>query len=202
MPERIDEPTTPRGRRRGDALRDAILDAVLIELAETGYTGLTMERVAERAGAGKASLYRRWGSRAELVRDTAYRLIGEEGGIPDTGSLRGDLIEVLAQTAHLLAGPLGAALRALLSEMLADSIGGDDLSSLSRGMGRQLMAEVLARAVQRGEVRAEAVTDLRLDVGQALMRDRFLFRGAVIAPADVTDIVDSVLLPLFRPAPH
>ncbi|UNK70880.1 TetR/AcrR family transcriptional regulator [Microbacterium sp. H1-D42] len=184
-------------RRRGEALRAAIHAAVLAELTESGYADLTMERVADRAGAGKASLYRRWNSRAELVRDTAYHLMRDTQGVPDTGSLRGDLIAMLGQTARLLASPLGSALRALLSEMLADRVAAGELSALSLGMGRQLMSEVVERAIARGEMTADAVTDLRLDVGQALMRDRFLFRAATVDAATATDIVDQVLLPLF-----
>lgn len=198
MPE--NDPAVVRGRRRGDALRAAIHDAVMAELAENGYAQLTMERVAERAGAGKASLYRRWPSRAELVRDTAYHLLRDADGLPDTGSLRGDLIAVLGQTAALLASPLGAALRALVSEMLADRVDAADLASLSTGMGRRIMAEVVERAVSRGEIAADALGTLRLDVGQALLRDRFLFRGSTPGPALVAEIVDDVLLPLFGAA--
>lgn len=173
----------------------------MTELAENGYAQLTMERVAERAGAGKASLYRRWSSRAELVRDTAYHLLRDADGLPDTGSLRGDLIAALGQTAGLLAGPMGAALRALVSEALADRVDGADLASLSTGMGRRIMTEVIERAVARGEIPADAAGVLRLDVGQALLRDRFLFRGETPDTALVTEIVDDVLLPLFGAVP-
>jgi len=166
------------------------------ELAEKGYAGLTMERVAERAGAGKASLYRRWSSQAELVRDTAYHLLRDSAEPVDTGTLRGDLHALLSQTARLLEGPLGAALRAVLSEALADRVRADEVAALSLGMGRRMMAEAVQRAVDRGEIRADTVTDARLDVGQALLRDRFLFRR--MRAGDVDEIVDTVLVPLFR----
>lgn len=193
-----DSRTASGTRRRGETLRVAIHEAVLAELAEGGYAALTMERVAERAGAGKASLYRRWNSRAELVRDTAYHLMREVEGVPDTGTLRGDLIAMLTQTTRLLSGPLGAALRALLSEMLADRVETSELSTLSLGTGRRMTAELVDRAVARGEVDAAAVTDLRLDVGQALLRDRFLFRSTPVDPDTAVRIVDEVMLPLFR----
>ncbi|WP_227468188.1 TetR/AcrR family transcriptional regulator [Microbacterium sp. YJN-G] len=186
----------PRPRRRGDALLDAIHAAVVAELDENGYAGMTMEGVAERAGAGKASLYRRWDSRAELVRDTVYHLMRDPAGSPDTGSLRDDLRALLGQTTRLLSGPLGEALRALLSEMLADRLRTDDLSALSLRMGRRLMGEAVQRAVARGEIDPDAVTDARLDVGQALMRDRFLFRS--VDEHDVDEIVDTVILPLLH----
>ncbi|WP_309127162.1 TetR/AcrR family transcriptional regulator [Microbacterium sp.] len=193
MPDSPD--AAPRARRRGRALIDAIHDAVLAELGEHGYAGMTMEGVAERAGAGKASLYRRWNSRAELVRDTVYHLMRDAEGLPDTGNLREDLHQLLSQTVRLLNGPLGDALRAVLSEALADRGRAAEISSLSLGTGRRLMAEIVGRAVARGEVEAASVTDTRLDVGQALLRDRFLFRN--VTADDVTEIVDTVLLPLF-----
>ncbi|MFE6996419.1 TetR/AcrR family transcriptional regulator [Microbacterium sp. NPDC057659] len=184
-------------RRRGDALVEAIHAAVLAELADVGYGGLTMEGVAERAGAGKASLYRRWNSRAELVRDTAYAQMHDAESVPDTGSLRDDLCALLGRTAELLSGPLGEAMRAVLSEALSDRGG---MEELSRGMGRRMTRQVVMRAVERGEISAEAVTDLRLDVGQAVLRDRLLFRG--LDGVDVEEIVDSVLMPVFRSVPQ
>ncbi|MFD5214122.1 TetR/AcrR family transcriptional regulator [Microbacterium sp. NPDC058345] len=190
-----DGAAAPRSRRRGQALITAIHAAVLAELDESGYAGMTMERVAERAGAGKASLYRRWNSRAELVRDTAYHLMSDTEGAPDTGSLRGDLRELLRRTVTLLTGPLGGALRAVLSEALADRTRAGEISSLSLGMGRRMMADVVARAVSRGEIDARAITNARLDVGQALLRDRFLFRE--VTESDVDEIVDTVLVPLL-----
>ncbi|WP_327086390.1 TetR/AcrR family transcriptional regulator [Nonomuraea sp. NBC_01738] len=94
-------------RRRGDALNAAIFQAVLAELAEVGYARLTMEGVAERARTGKASLYRRWPTRIELVMAAVYHALPDPAATPDTGSLRDDLLEVLRRTAAALDGPPG-----------------------------------------------------------------------------------------------
>ncbi|WP_162795308.1 TetR/AcrR family transcriptional regulator, partial [Nonomuraea lactucae] len=94
-------------RRRGEALNAAIFQATLDELAETGYARLTMERVAERAGAGKASLYRRWPTRLELVMDAVYEVLPDPASTPDTGTLRGDVLAALRGAAEVLAGPAG-----------------------------------------------------------------------------------------------
>lgn len=176
----------------------AIHEAVLAELVDVGYAGLTMEGVADRAGAGKASLYRRWNSRAELVRDTAFHLMPEPERLPDTGNLRDDLRELLSRTVELLSGPLGQALRAVLAEAIADRPRNLEPRSLSTGMGRRMMRTVVQRAVQRGELSEAAVADIRLDVGLALMRDRLLFRGDPIDAGLVDEIVDQVLIPLYR----
>jgi Bacterial regulatory proteins, tetR family len=78
-----------RPRRRGRALDEAIYRATLDELAEHGYAKLTMEGVADRARAGKASLYRRWPTRVELVLDAVAHTLPDPLTVPDTGSLRG-----------------------------------------------------------------------------------------------------------------
>ena len=93
-----------RPRRRGDVLNSAIFEATLDELAEVGYAKLTMERVAARAGASKASVYRRWPSRMELALDAVHHLAPDPTDLPDTGSLRGDAIAFMRTAADLLAG--------------------------------------------------------------------------------------------------
>ena len=106
-----------RPRRRGPALVEAILTAALDELRDRGYAGLTMEAVARRAGASKASLYRRWTTRSALVMDAVYRLAPRPDDLPDTGGLRGDLLAALRRSAATLQGPAGdeaARLHALL----------------------------------------------------------------------------------------
>ncbi len=184
-------------RRRGDALNAAIYRATLDELAESGYAGLTMERVAERAKASKASLYRRWPSRLELVAEAVRTVLPTPESVPDTGELRGDLIAMLGQVARALSGPAGEALRGLLGEALSS---GSQLSAMRRtshGMGRKAMEEVVRRAVERGEVDPGAVTPRRLDAGHALLRHHFLFNGTPIPDELVAQIVDEVLVPLL-----
>src|ERR1700712_4178711 len=85
------------GRRRDESKDDAILDATRELLAERGYDGMTMDAVADRAGAGKATVYRRWPSKVQLTVDAVVCAKGVPMAvdeIPDTGSLRGDLMSV------------------------------------------------------------------------------------------------------------
>ena len=190
-----------RPRRRGEALVHAILDATIEELAENGYPDLTMEAVAQRAGASKASLYRRWSTRAELVMDAVYRMAPMPDQFPDAGELREDLLEVLRQTAATLEGPAGTALRGLLAESLADSSRIHDVRTRSQGRNRKLIAEVLRRAVARGEISEAAVLPVRLEVGAALIRNQFLFHNELLDETLFISIVDDVLLPLFQTPP-
>ncbi|MEU6798712.1 TetR/AcrR family transcriptional regulator [Nonomuraea wenchangensis] len=185
-------------RRRGEALNAAIHRATLDELAESGYAGLTMERVAERAKASKASLYRRWPSRLELVAEAVRTVLPTPESVPDTGELRGDLIALLGQAARALSGPAGEALRGLLGEALSSGSQLGAMRRTSQGMGRKAMEEVVRRAVERGEVDPGVVTPRRLDAGHALLRHHFLFNGTPIPGELVVQIVDEVLVPLFE----
>ncbi|MFI9555335.1 TetR/AcrR family transcriptional regulator [Nonomuraea endophytica] len=189
-------------RRRGEALHAAIFRATLDELAEVGYAKLTMERVAERARTGKASLYRRWPTRLELVMAAVYSILPDPSDVADTGSLRGDLLALLRHTSAALDGAPGEAMRGLLSEALGDRGQAATLRENSQGAGRAMMHEVVRRAVERGEVEAGAVTPRRLDVGQAMIRQYFLFNGPPIPDALIVEVVDEIIVPLLGcPAP-
>jgi AcrR family transcriptional regulator len=184
-------------RRRGSALDAAILGAAFDELVEVGYHGLTMDRVAVRAHASKASLYRRWPSRMELAVHAVFHALPDPDHPPDTGSLRGDLLALLRRSAQQLAGPTGQALRALLSDALRDPGRAAELRQFSAGTVEQGMHEIVGRAVRRGEIRRSAVTPRRLEAGQALLRQHFLFNGPAVPDSVIVDIVDDVVVPLL-----
>jgi AcrR family transcriptional regulator len=187
-----------RPRRRGEVLDSAICEAALDELAELGYAKLTIERVALRAGASKASVYRRWPSRMELALDAVHHLAPDPTAILDTGSLRGDAITFMRHMADLLAGPAGEALRGLLGDALADPSRTLELRNHSRGTGHRAMQEIVRRAVERGEIHSDAITPRRLNVAQAMLREQFLFHGPPVPDAAIVEIVDEIVLPLFR----
>jgi AcrR family transcriptional regulator len=191
-----------RPRRRGAVLESAILDAVLAELAEVGYARLSMERVAERAGASKASVYRRWPSKVELVMDAVYHVFPDSGSPPDTGSLRGDLIALMSTVADQLAGPAGQALGGVLSDALGDPEQARRVRSYARGTSQKAMREVARRAVARGEIDPIAVTDRRLEAGHALLRHQFITRGVPIPLDVIEEIADEVVIPLLQLPPH
>ncbi|SEF70428.1 DNA-binding transcriptional regulator, AcrR family [Nonomuraea solani] len=184
-------------RRRGEALSAAIYQATLDELAEVGYAGLTMERVAERAKASKASLYRRWPTRIELVMEAVYHSLPTPESSPDTGNLRDDLVAVLSSMARHLSGPAGEAMRGLLGEALRGESPLSTMRENSQGKARKMMEEIVRRAVERGEVDPADVTPRRLDAGHALLRHHFLHHGS-IPERLVVEIVDEVIVPLLK----
>jgi AcrR family transcriptional regulator len=187
-----------RPRRRGAALETAILDAVLAELAEVGYARLSVERVAERAGASKASLYRRWPSKVELVMDAVYHVFPDAASPPDTGSLRGDLIAVMSAVAEQLTGPAGQALAGILSDALGDPDQARRVRSYARGTSQVGMREIARRAIDRGEADPAAVTERRLEAGHAMLRHHFITRGVPIPKDVIEEIADEVMIPLLQ----
>jgi AcrR family transcriptional regulator len=190
-----------RPRRRGRALDEAIFQATLDELAERGYAKLTMEGVAARARAGKASLYRRWPTRVELVMDAVSHALPDPSAPSDTGSLRGDLLATLRVTAELLAGPAGEALRGVLSDVLRDPVHTARARRRSQGSGRRAMAEIARRAADRGEIDPAAITPRRLEAGLALLRQHVLFGSVPVPDEVIVEIVDEVVIPLLTAPP-
>jgi AcrR family transcriptional regulator len=195
----VDHRTLPR--RRGEALYAAIFDAALAELTEVGYARLTMERVAARARTSKASLYKRWPGRADLVLAALRHRRGEPSPTPDTGSLHGDVLALLRAGAAQLNGLMGDVVRGLMAEGLGEATPIATVRTTMFDTRNRRMTEVLERAAARGEIRAEAITPRYVAVASALVDHHFLFYGAPIADDVLTGIVDDVLLPLLtRPA--
>ena len=109
------EVTRPsRGGRPRDPSRDGVIRAAILRLlADVGYNALTMDAVAAEAGVGKATIYRRWRTKSDLVVDTIAEMNRAETQLPDTGSLEADLRQLLRSLVHVVNGPLGAAVSAV-----------------------------------------------------------------------------------------
>ena len=185
-------------RRRGTLLVEEIYAACRDELREHGYSALTMDRVAVRARAGKATLYRRWPSKVELVADTLRHYAPVFAPPPDSGRLRDDLLALLRTAADELNGPACEASRGLIAELVSNP----ELAALLRDrLTNPIVSpslEVLRRAVVRGEVSPRALIPQVAAVGGELLIHRVLFLGAPMADDALEDIVDWVILPMLR----
>ena len=186
------------GRRRGSQLEDALLDAAWEELQRVGYAKLTMEGVARRARTSRPVLARRWPSRPELVIAALRRhrpmLSGE---IPDTGSLRGDVLAVLRRVSAGLAEVGPETIYGLLSDYFADPALVPDLQAQVHHIGSEVMATILKRAAERGETRHDIpprVATLPTD----LLRHEVFRSLAPPSERAMTEIVDDVFLPLVQ----
>jgi AcrR family transcriptional regulator len=181
------------GRPRDPSRADAIREAVLELLVEQGYERVTIEAVAARAGAGKATVYRRWGSKAELVLDAVADLHGALQP-PDTGSLAGDFAQLCVGLTDKSESQTVAVMQGLASAIPHDRALAAAFAKHFVAPRRAVLAEVFARAESRGEMPAGKDIDLLTAVIPALM----LYRagtGRSPDPTFVRRIATEVLLP-------
>ncbi len=188
-------------RRHGQALVAAILEATIAEVDEVGYADLTMEKVAERARASKASVYRRWPGKVALVVDAVRHALPDPAALVDTGTLRGDLLALLRAVSEQLAGPAGRAMRGVLGDVLRDPERAEQFRARARGNSEAMIETVLRRAQRRGELDAGAVTRRQREVGPALLRFHFLTHDGPVPDEVIVGIVDEVVLPLLWSRP-
>jgi AcrR family transcriptional regulator len=185
-------------RRRGATLETALLDAAWAELQSAGYAKLTMERVADRAQTSRAVIYRRWSSRHELV--IAAMLHQQPTGtrrIPDTGSLREDVLRIMRRAAQRITEIGPATVVGLLNDLMTDDASETIIDQLARG-GGEVMQQALARAAARGEAREhvpERVARLPLD----LIRHDLILTHRPPTSETLEEIVDQIFLPLVTP---
>ena len=189
----------PQLRRRGEVLVDAIHAAVMSELATRGYDALTIEGVAERAQTGKASIYRRWPTKLDLVLDTVDAHMPSIGSAPDTGSVRDDLLIVMRRIAKHMNSREGSAVRNCMTDLKSN----EGLASAVRERlvvpRKRVVVDILRRGVERGEVREDAITDRVVELGPMLLYAERTQLGTALRDASVVAIVDEILMPLLRP---
>lgn len=186
-------------RRRGETLEHAILSAAADELVESGYDGLTMDRVAQRAGTNKNTLYRRWPSRAALA-VAAYRQIAlDDQPLPDTGALRSDALELLRRANRSWTSPAGRVRRSLLAGVAGDPELLALIHDRAGDAGSAVWLTILGRAVARGEAQPECLHPRVATTAVVLLRNEYVVRGLASVSDDVlVEIVDDVYVPLVR----
>ena len=185
-------------RSRGAAREQAILSAVIGLLGEAGYEAMTMDAVAARAHASKATIYRRWQGKAELVRAAVDAHIASR--VPaghDTGSLRGDLLAVMQALSGHLTPDFMAMMSGLTHAVRADPALAASLQSL---LDQDAAAEqVIGRAVRRGELPAPEAGRLARLVHEVI--EAQVFRQLMITGdpggSFPCHVVDDIILPLL-----
>ena len=194
-------PRPSRGGRPRDPSRDGVIRAAILRLlADVGYGALTMDAVASEAGVGKATIYRRWRTKQDLVVDTISDLNRAGSTAPDTGSVETDLREMMHQMVALIAGPTGAATLSLLSTMPHQPALAHAFREGPMAVWRQAYDDIWQRAEERGEVRAGLSRSTIAETTSALMVQRWLLTGEAVDDAYADEVLDSVVLPLVRAA--
>jgi AcrR family transcriptional regulator len=177
-----------------------LLDVTLRLLQEHGYDRLTVDAVAATARASKATVYRRWPSKAELVLAAFIEGIRQVAVPPETGTLRGDLLrvgEIVCQQARQHASTI----RAVLVEVSRNPALNDVMQHQFVDQRKALIRHILQQAVDRGEIEAAAISDELWDLLPGYLIFRSIVSGRPPTRRTVQALVDGFIIPsLTRPA--
>ncbi|HEY1823163.1 MAG TPA: TetR/AcrR family transcriptional regulator [Trebonia sp.] len=185
----------PRGRPRSMKAHAAILKAAAGLLLEHGLDAVSMDAVAARAGVSKATIYRWWPTKETLALDALYTEWRAVAPAPqDTGSLRGDLLELLAPWVGLVSGqPYARVIAALLAETRADPAFAAEYQQRVIGPRREQARKIFTRAIERGEIPPDLDLEVALDVIYGPLYLRLLQDHAPLNGAFVQSVVDLAL---------
>ena len=187
----------PARRRRGQELEDALLDAAWDALIEGGYAAFTIDAVAERASTSRPVLYRRWKTREDLaLAAIGHHVTRDVRPIPDTGTLRDDVIAVLLDAnetriamAAIIVGQLGTYYQETRTTPA-------DIRRQMLGERPPLMETIVRRAVERGEIDPARLTPRIAGLPLDLFRHEVMMTLAPVPKETIIEIVDDIFLPL------
>ena len=178
---------------RSSRVRAAAIAATLAELAEGGYAALSLERIAHRAGVNPTSLYRRWGKRERLVLEAMLEQVAQHVSVPDTGSLRDDLLELARTAAANAARPEVAAMaRAVAAQAPYDP----ELATANEAFWAErleLDGAIVERAIERGDVDAATEPTEVIEAVIGPIHLRLLLTGRPVDDAFLERTVDTVV---------
>jgi AcrR family transcriptional regulator len=200
--EHATETTRRPGRPRSERSRLAILGAASDLMLERDLSEISMDAVAERAGSSKATIYRWWPSKELLVLDALRS--GWDSAIPegvDTGSLAGDLSELIVPWARELAArPYGRVIASLIARGQVDEEFAHEYRAQFVGRRREQGRAALERAIERGEIREATDIEAALDLLYGPFYHRVLHGHAAVSDAFARTILDYVLAGLEAPS--
>lgn len=190
-------------RRRGEILEEAILLATWEELLETGYTDMTMESVATRAGTNKSVLYRRWADKSELVIAAIHKNLPKvTNEVPNTGNLRDDVYAYLHARVEPLKTVGAQTIRGLIMEPV---VWRNIIASMpkiiklrSENKMTTAMAEILKNAELRGEISLEKLTPRIISLPLDLLQYELITKLEPVSDEVIAEIVDDIFMPIIH----
>jgi AcrR family transcriptional regulator len=177
---------------RSARVRAAVLAATLAELADRGYSGASLDDVAARAEVHKTTVYRRWRTKEALVLDAMLEQASQTVAVPDTGSLRGDLLELARRSAAIQTSAAG---EAVIRAVAGEAPGNPQIAAASRRFWAerlQLDRTILQRARDRGEIGAATPHRPVIEALLGPLYFRLLVSGEPLDDAYIEGVVDLV----------
>ncbi|WP_433194361.1 TetR/AcrR family transcriptional regulator [Nocardia sp. CA-107356] len=183
---------------RSARVRQAVLDATLQLAAEHGPDAVSIGEVARLAGVHETSIYRRWGTREHVILDALLSYSSQQLPIPDTGTVRGDLLEFARSIAAYQAGPLGIALARAMAVAEDDSVLASNRAQFWQSRF-DLARVIIDRGVARGELPETTDAAMALESLIAPVHFRALLTRQPVDEAFFARVVDQLLHGITRP---
>ena len=171
-----------------------LLAVTLGLLQQEGYDGLTVDAVAAAARASKATVYRRWPTKAELVLAAFIEGVRQVAVAPESGTLRGDLLQ-MGETICEQVRAHASTMRAVLVEVSRNPALNDVMQHQFLDQRKALFKHVLGQAVERGEIDAADITDDLWDLMPGYLIFRSIWSGRTPTRRTVQSLVDDVMIP-------
>ena len=183
--------------RRGAGRRMAICEAVCELLAKVGYDRMTMDAIANQAKASKATIYRMWPDKPQLVVEALKCQFDSDTEVPDTGSLRGDLLALMTTACQLVDSELGEMVSGLMTAAAHDPILADTLSQSLFEDKAAMHADLVRRAVKRGEIPPDTDPSILHEVMHSMISSRKVWNLGPLDEEYAQHVVDEVLIPVM-----
>ncbi|TYB45690.1 TetR/AcrR family transcriptional regulator [Actinomadura chibensis] len=180
----------PNEQRRSERSRQAILAAALDLCRERGLARTTVEEIAKRAGVGKQTIYRWWGSKAAVVQEALNERVNSTTDFPDTGDLRADLRTQMGVVAKAFASPEFAPYVGLIAAAQEDPEIAASLRKIMIEPRVRACAERLRRGREKGQLRADVDVDAVVEMLYAPLYYRLLLHTRPVTPEQVAGIID------------
>lgn len=181
------------GRRRCPVTHQNILGATRALLAEIGFADLTIEGIAERAGVGKTTIYRRWPNKASVVLDAFIEAANQVIPFSDTGSVQKDLRLQMRRMVRLMNGTEGRTIATLIGGAQADAELAEAFRSRWLAARREEARQIIQRGKKRGEIRADIDPEVLLDALYGPLYFRLLIGHAPLTPGYADKLVRLVM---------
>lgn len=196
----LHKPDLPEARapRRGPERREAICEAVFELLGEVGYDRMTMDAVATRARASKATIYRTWPDKPGLVAEALVNRFGATPEAPNTGSLRGDLMALMTLACKITNSADGEVITGVMTAAARNPALARTVHECTYASKHQVNETIIRQAAARGEVRPDTDTHVFHEVIYSMIMTRKMTGEQPLDEEFSRHVVDDILIPLLK----
>ena len=185
------------GSKRGAERRSAICQAVFELLGKVGYDRMTMDAIATQAKASKATIYRMWQDKPELVADALVERFGDSSPTPDTGSLRGDLFALMTAACQVADSDMGEVVAGVMTAAAHDPRLAEVVNDTMFKAKHAAHEQIVRRAAERGEVHPDTDPNLLHEVMHNMLTGRKLWNLGPLDEEYAGHVVEDVLIPVL-----